>query len=127
MTLIDSDMYRGKQGRTSPGGAAGIRLRRVRVYHRAPFRELVAAALGGRECIRHGGEHWAPIEVRRGIGIYRRAPDPLACLQETVERYELILYGALLRGACGRDGMVRTRTHLVRRGDGALRPVGSRR
>jgi hypothetical protein len=100
-------------------GAAGT-FRRVPVYHRVAFGQMVAIASRGQQCLRHAGGYWAPIVVETTFGLYRSAPDMLACIQETVERYERVFYGALLRGACGRDGVLRSRTRL-RRQHGALR------
>lgn len=94
--------------------------RRVAVYHRVAFREMVAIASRGQECLRHAGGYWAPIIVQSTFGLYRSAPDMLTCIQEMVERYEHLFYGALLRGTCGRDGALRARTRL-RRQHGALR------
>jgi hypothetical protein len=84
---------------------------------------MVGIAARGQRCLRHAGAYWAPIVVEGTFGLYRSAPDMLACLQETVDRYEGLFYGALLRGACGRDGVLRSRTHLRRR-NGALRACG---
>jgi len=99
---------------------APARLRRIPVYHRVAFGQMVAIASRGQQCLRHAGAYWAPIAVEGRFGLYRSAPDPLACIWETVDRYERLFYGALLRGACGPDGVVRSRTHL-RRKNGALR------
>jgi hypothetical protein len=103
-------------------GAAAY-FRRVPVYHRVAFGQMVGIAARGQRCLRHAGAYWAPIVVEGTFGLYRSAPDMLACLQETVDRYEGLFYGALLRGACGRDGVLRSRTHLRRR-NGALRAWG---
>jgi hypothetical protein len=113
-------MYRKRKHslRLANGAMAGFR--RVAVYHRVAFREMVAIASRGQQCLRHAGAYWAPIVVQSTFGLYRSAPDMLTCIQEMVERYEHLFYGALLRGTCGRDGVVRSRTHL-RRKNGALR------
>ncbi len=104
------------------------RLRRSFVYHRAAFDSLVEVALEGLAYLRHSGAYWSPVVATRGFGIYRRAPDMLACVQDQIEDYEALVYASLLRGACGRDGILRPRTRLWRKGDGtfgaSLTPVG---
>lgn len=118
--MPDTIMSRKLDGSLRPTNAPTPRFRRVAVYHRVAFREIVAIASRGQQCLRHAGAYWAPIAVQSTFGLYRSAPDMLACIQETVERYERLFYGSLLRGACGRDGVLRSRTHL-RRKNGALR------
>ncbi|MFB3883465.1 MAG: hypothetical protein ACE149_19540 [Armatimonadota bacterium] len=102
------------------------RLRRTPVYHRTVFQELVAAARLGQTCLRHAGGCWEPLVATRSFGLYRPGPDMLSCVQERVEEYEFMLYSRLLNGACGRDGLVRPRTHLWRQADGALSALTAR-
>jgi len=99
----------------------GPRLRRSAVFHRTAFRQLVAAVLEGQACLRHAGTYWVPLVAERTFGIYLRSPDILACVQEQVEDYEAMVYERLLRGTCGRDGVLRPRTRLLREGGGTLR------
>ena len=96
------------------------RIVRVRVHHRTVFRSLLSAAVIGASCFRHQGGYWKPIHKGRQFAIYRRAPDYLFAIRERVRDYEFSLYQGLLRGRCGRDGVLRPRTCLWQR-DGTYR------
>ena len=112
----------GRATTTNAGrGASGARLCRTGVFHRVVFSRLLQTALAGQRCLRHAGGYWAPVLTDRGFGIYRPAPDPLACLEGQLEDYEALFYGSLLRDACGRDGLLRPRSRLCRQPSGALR------
>jgi hypothetical protein len=97
------------------------RIKRVAVLHKEVFQHLLQSALEAKSCLRHSGAYWAPLVAAPTFGVYRRAPDHLGCFQDEVERYESVLYESLLRGVCGRDGVIRRRTRLWRDESGALR------
>lgn len=92
----------------------------MRVLHRATFRALLCDAVAGASCLRHGRRYWKPVHKGRKFALYGLAPDYLAAIQETVRDYEFSFYHSLLRGRCGRDGVLRPRTCLWRR-DGTYR------
>ncbi len=82
-------------------------------------------SVAGAACLRHRGACWAPLISGRRFGVYLRSPDLLACVQEQVEDYESMVYQALLKGACGRDGVVRPRARVLREDNGTLRAFGA--
>ena len=93
---------------------------RVRVFHKATFRALLSNAAAGVSCLRYRGRYWKPVHRGRQFDVYARAPDYLASVQERVRDYEFFFYQSLLRGRCGRDGVLRPRTCLWR-SDGTYR------
>ena len=99
-----------------------MRIVRVPVFHEGTFRALVKQALRGQRCFRYARGYWEPFITGRRFGIYRRAPDGLACIQERVEHYEFFLYSRLLTHHCGQDGALRPRSSLRRRVGGAYGP-----
>lgn len=94
---------------------------RVRVFHKATFRALLSDAVEGASCLRHRGRYWKPVHRGRQFAVYGRAPDFLTSVQERVRDYEFSFYQSLLRGHCGRDGVLRRRTRLWRQDDGTYR------
>ena len=106
--------------RLLPGPRKPARIVRVRVFHRATFRALLSDAMAGASCLRHRGRYWKPFHKGRQFALYGRAPDYLGAVQERVRDYEFSFYHGLLRGGCGRDGVLRPRTCLWQR-DGTYR------
>jgi hypothetical protein len=97
------------------------RIVRVPVFHRSVYRDLVGAAVRAAGSMRHGDQYWEPIEKGRRFHLYRPAAHNLAWIQNRVEEYELSFYRQLAGGCCGRDDIVRPRTHLLRASDGTYR------
>ena len=94
---------------------------RVRVFHKPTFRALLSDAVEGASCLRYRGRCWKPVHRGRQFAVYGRAPDFLTSVQERVRDYEFSFYQSLLRGHCGRDGVLRRRTRLWRQDDGTYR------
>jgi len=94
-------------------------IRRTPVFDPVAFRALLSDALRGIACFRHGGRYWEPVHLGRGFSLYRQAPDLLSRLHRRLRRYEFCFYRSLLHGYCGTDGLLRPRTRLWRRPDGA--------
>lgn len=94
---------------------------RVQVFHKATFRALLSDAVEGASCLRYRGCYWKPVHRGRQFAVYGRAPDFLTSVQKRVRDYEFSFYQSLLRGHCGRDGVLRRRTRLWRQNDGTYR------
>jgi len=114
MTITRKTKGDGAPIRQTPRNAPP-RIIRVPVHHRAVFRSLLSDAVKGASCFRHHGNYWRPIHKGRQFALYRRAPDYLFAIREKVRDYEFSFYHELLRGRCGRDGVLRPRTCLWQR------------
>lgn len=99
-----------------------MRILRTKIMHEGTFEQLVEAALGAEQCLKHRGRHYELVAGRPSAAVYRRSAHGLRWIQERVEDYESALYHALLSRSCGPDGVIRRRTKLVRGLNGAFRP-----
>lgn len=105
---------------------ASLRIVRQRIYHQGTFEVILKRLAHMSRCCRAGGRYWELVFSQGGVRIYRPAEYDPEWLRERLEQYEHYFYQSLAGGFCGRDGLLRSRTHNVRPVSGGFRQVSRR-